>query len=500
MSPSVKLFAFVLCETVMLPGCSDSSHNAKLELEREIENSHASLQRESEAFINQKSEQIKKEAVEFSAKVEQRFGASSSGDVSRRDGQVNSELESKSGSTGGALLKAVGINDIRQVNSLLSDGADPNYRSPDGGTPLVMAAALGNAGIVDSLIKKGAAVNQTAGRDISPLLACVQQNHIDVVKLLLKNGADIEQATRHGVTPLLAAVTFRHEDIALYLLEQGASTLAKNAVNASVLEVAYKNELKRVITRVAEMKREFIPEPGTAADKLERTEVQLPVIEKSDNSDRSEVAWVRFPAAGLKLRRPPGFSDGERFDGFQQESSQASVVVAMLPGSFQECTSQFTEKRMFSAGMSIISRKDTQHDGQAAMLLNVNQVVNGTLFEKWILAFGDAKETRLITASHPINKSGEFTEIMKSTVLSARLDTRTADELFREGEGTDDLFSIEETGRLKRVRNASIGKLLIFTLDGEFPLTQPDNPIFIVTVHSLRLVFENSGRFAIPRA
>ena len=496
MAISMRLFAIAICVSVLLPGCSDSSNDAALE--KEIEEYHAQLHAESEALLQQKMVRFAREQEEFQAKLERRFGSSGASKVSQQHELPASELTTESGDPELALLKAIERNDVSGVKQLLAEGAASNYRSADGSTPLVLASALGQTEIVEVLIEGGAAVNQTAKRDVSPLLATVQGNHIEVVKVLLQHGANIEQATQHGVTPLLAAVTFENEELALYLLDQGASPHAKNAVGTTVQEMARKNNLTSVISRLEKVKRKSSSEGMVSAEK------QNPLLDIAGNSEihsgtPSTDEYVSFPSAGLMLRRPEGFTNGVRFDGFQQPTSQASVVVAMIPGPFSESTSEFTSERMLSSGMKLISREEFTHEGQPAIMLNVTQTAREIEFEKWILAFGDEKETRLITATLPKDESARLSNVLKTTVLSVRMDAEAAAASPNEGTAADQLISIEEKGELKRVKNIAIGKVLCFTRDAEFPLTSSQNPILMVGPSIAAEVPENRKAYAYGR-
>lgn len=122
-----------------------------------------------------------------------------------------------------ALVAAVEVDDLAEVDRLLQLGADPHTRHPNGLTVLMVAAAHGNAPIVKRLLEAGAdplTMDRDSGTPVFNK-AC-QGGSLEAVKLLAEAGAFTESiSTTTGHSPLMDAVWFSRADIVEYLLEQG---------------------------------------------------------------------------------------------------------------------------------------------------------------------------------------------------------------------------------------------------------------------------------------
>jgi hypothetical protein len=190
--------------------------------------------------------------------------------------------------------------------------------------------------------------------------------------------------------------------------------------------------------------------------------------------------------------RPAGFDDAENFHGFQQPGTNASVMVAAIPGPFSETSAGFTAAQMKSRGMSLDSKQEIDIDGKEGVLLAVSQRAYGTEFAKWIVAFGDESYTTLVTATYPKTHDAGLSERLKSVVLSARVDKTPAPE-----PGTDANFTLVSSEKLKIT--SGIGKMLMYTKDGTVPAKSPEDPIFIAAPSLANVPLENKRQFAVQR-
>lgn len=217
----------------------------------------------------------------------------------------------------------------------------------------------------------------------------------------------------------------------------------------------------------------------------------------SEISEReiSEREYVSFPFAGIKIVRPNGFDDAENFHGFQQVRSSASVMISTLPGSYTEMSQAFTAEKMITRGMKLESSKEIQVGGQPAILLSVKQKAYGTAFQKWILAFGDEKETRMVTATFPEAQQDQLAEQLKAVVLSARRIEKMEPDV-----PPDIGFAFDPPKNLKLAKQiASVGKLLLYCTDGVIPAKSPTDPLFLAAPSLSQVPIEDERQFAVRR-
>lgn len=88
------------------------------------------------------------------------------------------------------------------VEKLLANGVDVNYRDKAGTTPLHPVAFLGHIKTAKLLIVHGANVNAMDDKGETPLHLAAEGGWPEIIKLLLDAGADINTKTNEGKTPL----------------------------------------------------------------------------------------------------------------------------------------------------------------------------------------------------------------------------------------------------------------------------------------------------------
>jgi hypothetical protein len=201
--------------------------------------------------------------------------------------------------------------------------------------------------------------------------------------------------------------------------------------------------------------------------------------------------YTSFATAGIKLIRPNGFDTAESFNGFQQVSTQSSVMVMTIPGPFLEVSRGFTAEGLKTQGMKLKSTKNVSIDGNKGILINLNQTAYGTKFSKWIFTFGDETETKIIIATFPQAKADKLSPILKSVLLTAKNDASVPPAL-----GSDLSFNIS-ANKLKLTR--SIEKTLMYTKDGAIPAKSPEDPLFIVAPSLSELAIVDKKEFATQR-
>ena len=125
------------------------------------------------------------------------------------------------------LLIAVKNNNVKQVESLLEDGANASNIDDDSDNVLMCATMYATPEVMELLLKKGAKINSRNKSGETALMWCMHDNN--KINLLLKYGADINVAAYSGNTPLfIACVGADQYEIVKLLLDKGADALARN--------------------------------------------------------------------------------------------------------------------------------------------------------------------------------------------------------------------------------------------------------------------------------
>ncbi len=89
----------------------------------------------------------------------------------------------------------------KDIEKLISRGAEVNCKDINGNTPLHFAASSSKE-VVALLIAKGAEVNARENDQSTPLHNAAGMGRAEIVKLLLAAGADINARNKKGWTPL----------------------------------------------------------------------------------------------------------------------------------------------------------------------------------------------------------------------------------------------------------------------------------------------------------
>jgi len=126
-----------------------------------------------------------------------------------------------------ALWAAIRKGDVKEVQSVLDQGADVNAKSEIGISALWIAVSRSNRDIIELLIRRGADVNARDGIWYqTPLSTAVQGGSLDLVKLLIQAGAkDVDAA-------LMTAASRRQMGIVQAALATGK--VKQDALNAAM--------------------------------------------------------------------------------------------------------------------------------------------------------------------------------------------------------------------------------------------------------------------------
>ncbi|MGV8124576.1 MAG: TolC family protein [Candidatus Xenobiia bacterium LiM19] len=159
------------------------------------------------------------------------------------------KTQDKTGQT--ALHYAIDRGNVKCVEFLLQNGADPNAVNYVDGTPMVRAICFGppenRLKIAELLVRYGADLNRVSHYH-PPLNWAAMKNNLGIVKLLVQAGAKVNiQDEYMKLTPLHFSAFWGNVEMAKFLLENGADPSIVNADGVTALDLAWQFEFKDYI-------------------------------------------------------------------------------------------------------------------------------------------------------------------------------------------------------------------------------------------------------------
>lgn len=118
---------------------------------------------------------------------------------------------------------AAGQGMVKELTSMLDDGADIDCTDYDRRSPLHVAAADGRLATVRLLVQRGANVNLIDRHGFTPLRDAIRGEHDDVVEFLRGHGAELRTTLAVGASLLLSAVAAGQNEAVARLLRNGLS-------------------------------------------------------------------------------------------------------------------------------------------------------------------------------------------------------------------------------------------------------------------------------------
>jgi len=142
-----------------------------------------------------------------------------------------------------ALLRAAQAGNIQQVRALLSLGASPSPRLPDGRTALHFCAIYDDAETAEALVKYGADVNAKDDKQRSPFRIAISSQSFSMAALLMRKGSEVERSIHllldiirtgsgPGFADFLAALRERWEDSGPFMVHEAIEYEDNTALDA----------------------------------------------------------------------------------------------------------------------------------------------------------------------------------------------------------------------------------------------------------------------------
>lgn len=136
------------------------------------------------------------------------------------------------------VVAAVQDGTVRELRSLLEDGADANTKTEAGAPVLSVAAIKGDEDIVAALLEAGADIEAADETGATALMYAAQFDHDDIVATLIEAGANVNATDTLGWTPLIRAVIGGNEEAVSALMAAGADTSATDFFGRDAAAVA----------------------------------------------------------------------------------------------------------------------------------------------------------------------------------------------------------------------------------------------------------------------
>lgn len=194
----------------------------------------------------------------------------------------------------------------------------------------------------------------------------------------------------------------------------------------------------------------------------------------------------------LALIPPDGFAVAQGFQGFQQQESNASIMVSEIPGPFSETTRGFNERDLNAQGVTLKKKEAIRMNGMEGYFIITEQNAYNTPFVKYILTFGDVKSTFIITGMYP-KKFKELDDAIVKALYSVVYDPATMVNPV-----TAVPFKINTNNTKFKFAKLISGSLL-YTVDGKVPTESNDKTTFIVGQAFSKIETDDKKLFALNR-
>ena len=160
-------------------------------------------------------------------------------------------------------------------------------------------------------------------------------------------------------------------------------------------------------------------------------------------------------------------------------------MIVTLPAPFEKTTAGFDEQAIKSRGWKLWSSNQSSFNGRGEMLVHFEQSANGSVYLKWLRAFGDQTKTTIVTATFLKDQEQAVSAVLRATVLSAQVDSGKSNDSSEttvttgtKSETNPFGLTLGESSKLKLA--PAIANALLYTTDGTIPIKSPSEPLFVV--------------------
>lgn len=191
----------------------------------------------------------------------------------------------------------------------------------------------------------------------------------------------------------------------------------------------------------------------------------------------------------IRLARPAGFAVSDTNPGFVNEDTGERVVVIETPADAAEVIKGFTAAALKEQGVELKQRKELRVVGQNGLLMALVKVQEDVTSNNWMLVFGDARRTTMITASFMPEHSKQLSPLLKECLLSAEY---IPDDQFDPLDGLP--YAVTPPPSLKLAMRTA--QVVIYNPDGKLPMPDVRTPRFTVAPSDRPIEIEDRKQFA----
>jgi hypothetical protein len=175
----------------------------------------------------------------------------------------------------------------------------------------------------------------------------------------------------------------------------------------------------------------------------------------------------------VRLVVPDGFAVAKRFPGLVGEDARSSVMVTELPGPVEKIRAGMTTEALAARGMELLRSEEVTVDGRDGLLVHVRQMAaSGTDFRRWVVVFGEADASVMLTAATPWTSDDHLGETLRRTLISAKWNPAESLDPYA-GLG----FTLAEAGSLEI--SDRLPSMISFTRRGYRGALAPGEPLFL---------------------
>lgn len=164
-------------------------------------------------------------------------------------------------------------------------------------TSLIRAIKIQDVDRVRTLMYANVSASEKNYAGITPLTVAGEKGNVDILRLLVENGkADVNDKSSYGVTPLIAAAAAGQADAIAYLLEHGADATAKDDLGKTALLYASNYEDAKTIDKLLALNKAAVNIPDNSGN--------TPLIYSAQKGLSANIKSLLAAGAKIDYRNP----------------------------------------------------------------------------------------------------------------------------------------------------------------------------------------------------